>query len=224
MQLRCGVLYVCPTHTHTLQTSTPAALGFTELFPVQAAVWRELAGGTSTAHDACICAPTGSGKTLAYALPLLTAAAEGRWVCVRGRCQAVDAAGCCGIQQPVHTTETGPTSARFPKLTTLPPTPPNNKAARPPAAPPLRPRRPPDPRPRRPGPRHAGRPRAVPRPRRRARRRAGHSISRGGRHRRAPVGAGVGLRHTRRDAGPAHGAPAGDARVQPAAPADAGRG
>jgi ATP-dependent RNA helicase DDX51/DBP6 len=45
---------------------------------VQAAVWRELAGGASAAHDACICAPTGSGKTLAYALPLLACVAAGR--------------------------------------------------------------------------------------------------------------------------------------------------
>jgi ATP-dependent RNA helicase DDX51/DBP6 len=48
-------------------------LGFVELFPVQAAVWRGLAGGHSTTHDMCICAPTGSGKTLAYALPMLSA-------------------------------------------------------------------------------------------------------------------------------------------------------
>lgn len=48
-------------------------LGFVELFPVQAAVWRGLAGGHSTTHDMCICAPTGSGKTLAYALPMLNA-------------------------------------------------------------------------------------------------------------------------------------------------------
>lgn len=48
-------------------------LGFAELFPVQSAVWRGLAGGASSAHDMCLCAPTGSGKTLAYALPLLNA-------------------------------------------------------------------------------------------------------------------------------------------------------
>ncbi|KAF8071146.1 RH1 [Scenedesmus sp. PABB004] len=54
-----------------------AGLGFTELFPVQAAVWRGLAGGASAAHDMCVCAPTGSGKTLAYALPLLNAVAAG---------------------------------------------------------------------------------------------------------------------------------------------------
>lgn len=52
-------------------------LGFVELFPVQAAVWRGLAGGHSTAHDMCICAPTGSGKTLAYALPMLNAILTG---------------------------------------------------------------------------------------------------------------------------------------------------
>lgn len=50
---------------------TTAEHGFLELFPVQAAVWRELAGGHSSAHDMCIAAPTGSGKTLAYALPVL---------------------------------------------------------------------------------------------------------------------------------------------------------
>ena len=44
---------------------------YTELFPVQAAAWRVLAGGLSKAHDLCIAAPTGSGKTLAYALPVL---------------------------------------------------------------------------------------------------------------------------------------------------------
>lgn len=44
---------------------------YTELFPVQAAAWRVLAGGHSKAHDLCIAAPTGSGKTLAYALPLM---------------------------------------------------------------------------------------------------------------------------------------------------------
>jgi ATP-dependent RNA helicase DDX51/DBP6 len=52
-------------------------LGFVELFPVQAAVWRGLAGGHSTEHDMCICAPTGSGKTLAYALPMLNAILTG---------------------------------------------------------------------------------------------------------------------------------------------------
>ena len=40
---------------------------------MQAAVWRQLAGGHSQAHDLCINAPTGSGKTLAYALPVLSA-------------------------------------------------------------------------------------------------------------------------------------------------------
>ncbi|WIA32126.1 hypothetical protein OEZ86_002976 [Tetradesmus obliquus] len=56
-----------------LRQAVGDCLGFTELFPVQAAVWRGLAGGHSTSHDMCICAPTGSGKTLAYALPLLNA-------------------------------------------------------------------------------------------------------------------------------------------------------
>jgi ATP-dependent RNA helicase DDX51/DBP6 len=56
-------------------------LHFHELFPVQAAVWRMLAGGASDAHDVCLCAPTGSGKTLAYALPLLNGLAGCRWVC-----------------------------------------------------------------------------------------------------------------------------------------------
>jgi superfamily II DNA/RNA helicase len=49
---------------------------YVSLFPVQAAVWRELAGGLSTAHDLCICAPTGSGKTLSYALPVLQSLAS----------------------------------------------------------------------------------------------------------------------------------------------------
>ncbi len=49
------------------------AAGFAQLFPVQAAAWRQLAGGHSQAHDLCISAPTGSGKTLAYALPVLSA-------------------------------------------------------------------------------------------------------------------------------------------------------
>lgn len=38
---------------------------------MQAATWNLTAGGHSTAHDLCICAPTGSGKTLAYALPIV---------------------------------------------------------------------------------------------------------------------------------------------------------
>jgi ATP-dependent RNA helicase DDX51/DBP6 len=56
-----------------LMAALQQQLGFSELFPVQVAVWRSLAGGASSAHDMCICAPTGSGKTLAYALPLLNA-------------------------------------------------------------------------------------------------------------------------------------------------------
>ena len=52
-----------------------SAAGFEQLFPVQAAAWRQLAGGHSLAHDLCISAPTGSGKTLAYALPILSALA-----------------------------------------------------------------------------------------------------------------------------------------------------
>lgn len=59
-------------HDEGLQIAMPVcAAGYEELFPVQAASWRTLAGGMSTAHDLCICAPTGSGKTLAYALPIL---------------------------------------------------------------------------------------------------------------------------------------------------------
>lgn len=61
----------------TLKQAMSSALGFHELFPVQAAMWRELAGGLSAAHDMCICAPTGSGKTLAYALPMVNAIAAG---------------------------------------------------------------------------------------------------------------------------------------------------
>ena len=45
---------------------------------MQSAVWQELAGGLSSAHDLCVAAPTGSGKTLAYALPVINALA--RWV------------------------------------------------------------------------------------------------------------------------------------------------
>ncbi|KAI3430318.1 hypothetical protein D9Q98_004914 [Chlorella vulgaris] len=52
--------------------------GIEGLFPVQTVVWRETAGGASSAHDVCICAPTGSGKTLAYALPVLQALAGRR--------------------------------------------------------------------------------------------------------------------------------------------------
>lgn len=44
---------------------------------MQSAVWQELAGGLSSAHDLCVAAPTGSGKTLAYALPVINALA--RW-------------------------------------------------------------------------------------------------------------------------------------------------
>ena len=57
-------------------------LRFTELFPVQSAVWNELSGGASAAHDLCIAAPTGSGKTLAYALPVVNSLA--RWAPGRG--------------------------------------------------------------------------------------------------------------------------------------------
>lgn len=60
-----------------LMQAVQQQLGFVELFPVQAAVWRGLAGGHSTMHDMCICAPTGSGKTLAYALPMLNAILTG---------------------------------------------------------------------------------------------------------------------------------------------------
>eukprot|EP00884_Botryococcus_braunii_P013774 jgi/Botrbrau1/22398/Bobra.0091s0007.3 len=59
-----------------LHPSLAAALekaGFNELFPVQATSWKLTAGGSSTQHDLCICAPTGSGKTLAYALPIIQA-------------------------------------------------------------------------------------------------------------------------------------------------------
>ena len=64
-----------PTHS---PLSHCAELGFQELFPVQSAVWQELAGGLSSAHDLCVAAPTGSGKTLAYALPVINALAS-RW-------------------------------------------------------------------------------------------------------------------------------------------------
>ncbi|KAG1663277.1 hypothetical protein FOA52_006318 [Chlamydomonas sp. UWO 241] len=54
-----------------LAAALRSRMGFKELFPVQAAVWRESGGGTSSAHDLCVAAPTGSGKTLAYVLPVL---------------------------------------------------------------------------------------------------------------------------------------------------------
>lgn len=60
-----------PSDPRDAHPTRATAHGFVELFPVQAAVWRQLAGGRSSAHDMCIAAPTGSGKTLAYALPVL---------------------------------------------------------------------------------------------------------------------------------------------------------
>lgn len=51
------------------------ASGMPGLFPVQAVVWDETAGGRHAPHDICLAAPTGSGKTLAYLLPLLNALA-----------------------------------------------------------------------------------------------------------------------------------------------------
>lgn len=65
---------VCGLYS-ALKEAVHLRLGFQELFPVQAAVWRGLAGGLSPTHDMCICAPTGSGKTLAYALPVINAIA-----------------------------------------------------------------------------------------------------------------------------------------------------
>jgi len=65
---------------HGLLPALRDAFPFSELFPVQAAVWRGLAGGHSTVHDICICAPTGSGKTLAYGLPMLNIIASTRQV------------------------------------------------------------------------------------------------------------------------------------------------
>lgn len=56
------------------------------LFPVQAVVWHETAGGASPAHDVCICAPTGSGKTLSYALPVLAALAGRAAPALRALC------------------------------------------------------------------------------------------------------------------------------------------
>ncbi|GMH44308.1 hypothetical protein BSKO_12242 [Bryopsis sp. KO-2023] len=47
--------------------------GFSQCFPVQYAVWRELSGGSDHTHDLCVCSPTGSGKTLAYCLPIAQA-------------------------------------------------------------------------------------------------------------------------------------------------------
>jgi ATP-dependent RNA helicase DDX51/DBP6 len=67
----------------------PTDLGFKELFPVQCAVWREMAGGLSDSHDLCVACPTGSGKTLAYALPLVNALTHGRTVAQCHRLQAL---------------------------------------------------------------------------------------------------------------------------------------
>lgn len=85
--LPCLPLVLCPTcrppltacQTHLAgphcTRSAYAGTGIEVLFPVQAVVWAQTAGGASQAHDVCICAPTGSGKTLSYALPLLQALA-----------------------------------------------------------------------------------------------------------------------------------------------------
>lgn len=74
----CGVQLADVQGLHpSLMRAVQQQLGFVELFPVQAAVWRGLAGGHSNTHDMCICAPTGSGKTLAYALPMLNAILTG---------------------------------------------------------------------------------------------------------------------------------------------------
>jgi superfamily II DNA/RNA helicase len=59
----------CGMHPNLLEAMQ--RLGYSTLFPVQAAAWHVLAGGMSCAHDLCVSAPTGSGKTLAYALPVL---------------------------------------------------------------------------------------------------------------------------------------------------------
>ena len=84
---------------------------------MQSAVWQELAGGLSSAHDLCIAAPTGSGKTLAYALPVINALARwvggwvpytawpGRWVLGRAprnvaKSRAIPGGGLHGHQRP----------------------------------------------------------------------------------------------------------------------------
>lgn len=71
----CAILLLL-CHPKLRLACTCAGLHFEELFPVQAAVWSELAGGASSAHDLCIAAPTGSGKTLAYALPVVNGLAR----------------------------------------------------------------------------------------------------------------------------------------------------
>lgn len=67
-----------PTSVLQIARYPLAGTGVEVLFPVQTVVWRETAGGYSTAHDVCVCAPTGSGKTLSYALPVLQALAGRR--------------------------------------------------------------------------------------------------------------------------------------------------
>lgn len=63
---------LAPELDERLLTSLSAG-GISRLFPVQAAVWTALRGGTFDARDICVNAPTGSGKTLAYVLPVVSA-------------------------------------------------------------------------------------------------------------------------------------------------------
>jgi ATP-dependent RNA helicase DDX51/DBP6 len=63
---------LAPELDERLLTSLSAG-GISRLFPVQAAVWTALRGGSFDARDICVNAPTGSGKTLAYVLPVVSA-------------------------------------------------------------------------------------------------------------------------------------------------------
>eukprot|EP00897_Mesotaenium_endlicherianum_P006212 jgi/Mesen1/5619/ME000282S04781 len=61
-----SVPHIDPRLVAALQRS-----GIQTLFPVQATVWRHMAGPGGAARDLCVCAPTGSGKTLSYVLPVV---------------------------------------------------------------------------------------------------------------------------------------------------------
>ncbi|CAN0921607.1 DEAD-box ATP-dependent RNA helicase 1 [Linum grandiflorum] len=58
-------------------------IGFSSIFPIQAAVWQETIGPGAFERDLCINSPTGSGKTLAYALPIVQALSTRTVKCLR---------------------------------------------------------------------------------------------------------------------------------------------